>query len=113
MSATDPSSSKLPDTSEEKPTTSQVENESPEKGTATPEAAGTTNTTPQPRVRKKRLGVDPSLIISEDRPKRRKTPTPEPVVEDEPEVVDPKDPERATRLGLEVYQKIMDKKDSE
>lgn len=58
------------------------------------------------------LGVDPSLIISDGRSKRRKTPSPEPVpdptaVKAEPEK-DVKDKVRAASLGREIYKKIMD-----
>jgi hypothetical protein len=67
----------------------------------------------QPKVKKRRLGVDPSLIISEERSKRRRTPTPEPEQDDKDVVHDPKDPQRAKELGLQIYQKIMDAKDSE
>lgn len=70
-----------------------------------------------PRVKKKRLGVDPSLIISDGRSKRRKTPTltPETDVkkEDGSGERDPKDPERAATLGREIYQKMLDMKDKE
>ena len=60
-------------------------------------------------------GVDPSAILSEGRSKRRKTPTPEP--EDKAgnknNGNDPKDKERAKRLGMEIYNKIMGQKDRE
>lgn len=72
----------------------------------------------QPRVRKKRtLGVDPSLIISDGRSKRRKTPTPQPETDVKKEQGgvdrDPKDPERAASLGSEIYKKVVDMKDKE
>lgn len=62
------------------------------------------------RVKKRRLGVDPSLIISDGRSKRRRTPSPEPEVKNEPGggANDPKDAARATTLGRDIYQKIMD-----
>ena len=70
-----------------------------------------------PRLKKKRLGVDPSLIISDGRSKRRKTPTltPETEVKKDDGLAerDPKDVERATALGREIYQKIFDMKDKE
>ena len=70
-----------------------------------------------PRARRKRLGVDPSLILSDGRSKRRKTPdqTPETDVKKEQSAAerDPKDPERAAELGRQIYQKILDTKDKE
>lgn len=57
--------------------------------------------------------MDPSLIISEERSKRRRTPTPEAEHEDKDGVHDPKDPARAKELGLQIFKKIMDSKDSE
>ncbi|KAL1410050.1 hypothetical protein Q8F55_004052 [Vanrija albida] len=65
----------------------------------------------KPKERKRRLGVDPSLILSEGRSKRRRTPTPEPIVNKND--MDPKDPERAKALGLALYYKIMAMKDSD
>lgn len=65
---------------------------------------------PVPRVRKKRLGVDPSLIISEERSKRRRSPSPSAVKREDP---DPKNPERAAALGRELFHKIMVKKASD
>lgn len=65
------------------------------------------------KVKKKRLGVDPSLIIAEGgRSKRRRTPSPEP---DQKEQVnlDPKDSARAKELGMVIYEKIMDSKTKE
>lgn len=72
----------------------------------------------QPRVRKKRLlGVDPSLIISDGRSKRRRTPSPQPEADVKKESggseLDPKDPEKAAALGSEIYRKIIDMKDKE
>ncbi|BEI81463.1 hypothetical protein CcaverHIS002_0206230 [Cutaneotrichosporon cavernicola] len=60
--------------------------------------------------RKRRLDVNPSLILStEGRSKRRRTPSPLP--ETEPEM-DPRDAERAKHLGLALYSKIMGLRDS-
>jgi hypothetical protein len=78
----------------------------------TPQNAGTAQEQ-QPRVKKRRLGVDPSLIISEERSKRRRTPTPEAEHDDKDGVHDPKDPARAKELGLQIFKKIMDSKDPE
>lgn len=63
------------------------------------------------KERKRRLGVDPSLIISEGRSKRRRTPTPPPKVE-KPDP-DPRDPERAKGLGMQLYDKIIGMHDAE
>lgn len=70
------------------------------------------------RMRKRRLDVNPNLIISEERSKRRRTPSHEP--EDrkpngtkDDDAADPKDPERAKALGDELVKKILDTKDSE
>ena len=69
---------------------------------------------PAPRMKKRRLlGVDPSLIISEERSKRRKTPTPEAEADEKDVVRDPKDPERAKQLGLQIYGKVMESRDPE
>lgn len=62
--------------------------------------------------RKRPLGVDPSLIISSERTKRRRSPTPEVEVKEEAGV-DPKDKERAKALGMAIYRKIMDSTGSE
>jgi hypothetical protein len=73
----------------------------------------------QPRVRRKRMGVDPSLIISEERSKRRKSPTPTPEgdgkvkKEDGGSLADPKDPEKAAVVGKDLYDKLLDVKDRE
>lgn len=70
-----------------------------------------------PRVKKKRLGVDPSLIISNGRSKRHKTPTPTPGVDVKKEVgagdLDPKDSGKAAEAGREIYQKVLAMKDKE
>jgi hypothetical protein len=58
--------------------------------------------------KKRRLGVDPSLIISDGRSKRRRTPTPEPEeTAGKEEVNDPKDKARAQALGRDIYNEIM------
>jgi hypothetical protein len=84
-------------------------------GADTTDVAGQSgvDTLAQKGVRKKRMGVDPSLIISDGRSKRRRTPTPEPApaaataaVKSEAEK-DPKDKARATSLGREVYKKVL------
>lgn len=70
--------------------------------------------TPSVKTKKKRLGVDPSLIISDGRSKRRKSPTPE--AEEEMGRGggnDPKDPARAKTLGYQIYNKIMTMKSAE
>ena len=62
------------------------------------------------RVRKRRLDVNPNLILSDGRSKRRKSPTPEMgggKGEDEDGLHDPKDPLRAQQLGNIIYGKIM------
>lgn len=68
---------------------------------------------PRPKVRKRRLGVDPTLIISEERSKRRRTPSPEAEEDSKAAVFDPKDPVRAKLLGMQIYRKIMDSTDTE
>ncbi|KAK4687188.1 hypothetical protein P7C73_g2928, partial [Tremellales sp. Uapishka_1] len=69
-----------------------------------------------PKQRRRRMGVDPSLILSEGRSKRRKTPTPPPAGEDEAEAKgenDPKDPARAKLLGGQIMKQIMEQKDKD
>ncbi|WWC92244.1 uncharacterized protein L201_007198 [Kwoniella dendrophila CBS 6074] len=75
------------------------------------------------KIKIKRLGVDPTLIISDDkRSKRKRTQSQEPehqlnqnqqnqqhVVDDK----DPKDPVKAKELGYVIYRKIMDNKSSD
>ncbi|GMK54604.1 hypothetical protein CspeluHIS016_0111900 [Cutaneotrichosporon spelunceum] len=64
---------------------------------------------PDKPQRKRRLDVNPSLILStEGRSKRRRTPSP--LVETKPET-DPRDAERAKHLGLALYNKIMAMRD--
>jgi len=67
--------------------------------------------------RRKRIDVDASLIISDGRSKRRKTPTPQPEeetkVKKEEDPLDPKDAERATTLGKQLYDKLNHVKDKE
>lgn len=66
------------------------------------------------KVKKKRLGVDPSLIIAEGgRSKRRRTPSPQPEQQKEQVNLDPKDSARARELGMVIYEKIMDSKTKE
>lgn len=73
----------------------------------------------QPRARRKRMGVDPSLIISEERSKRRRTPSPAPETEgkvkkeDGGDAADPKDPEKAAAVGKELYAMLMGLKGKE
>ena len=82
---------------------------SPAKGS---EAGGDDGDASQPRQKKRRLGVDPSLILADTgRSRRRKTPTPGP--EDGKVDLDPKDPKRATELGRQIYDRIMASKDAE
>lgn len=65
------------------------------------------------KVKKKRLGVDPSLIIAEGgRSKRRRTPSPQPEQKEQVNL-DPKDSARAQELGMVIYEKIMDSKTKE
>lgn len=89
----------------------------PTNGSEEPQGADDHEGGDHPRIKKKRLGVDPSLIISDGRSKRRKTPTltPETDVkkEDATGERDPKDPERAATLGRDIYQKVLDLKDKE
>ena len=66
----------------------------------------------QAKTRRRRLGVDPSLIISEDRSKRRRTPSPEADDDDKDAVHDPQDAQTVKHLGMQIFQKIMDSKDS-
>ncbi|WVQ95513.1 hypothetical protein IAU59_002610 [Kwoniella sp. CBS 9459] len=73
-----------------------------------------TGSEPQPKIRKKRLDVNPSLIISDGRSKRRRTPSPQPENAHEnagESDKDPKDPQRAKELGYVIYRRIMDSKD--
>lgn len=104
----------------------------PTTATATDASTGNAQTTPGPdaseqqqhddaeptgRRGKKRLGVDPSLILSEGRSKRRRTPSPDPEdghdEHDGGGSHDPKDPERAKRLGYGIYNRIMGEKTKE
>jgi hypothetical protein len=66
-----------------------------------------------PKARKRRLDVNPSLIISDGRSKRRKSPTPEASPGKGNDTKDNKDPKKASELGLALYRKIMDSKDAE
>ena len=78
------------------------------------EASGT-GETGKGKKRRHLTGVDPSAILSEGRSKRRKTPTPEPEdkLGSKDHAQDPKDKERAKRLGMEIYNKIIAQKDRE
>lgn len=86
-------------------------------GSEEPQAgASDADTGDHPRVKKKRLGVDPSLIISDGRSKRRKTPDETPEMEDKKEQGldrDPKDAEKAAQVGRELYQKLVATTDKE
>lgn len=65
------------------------------------------------RVKKKRLGVDPSLIIAEGgRSKRRRTPSPQPEQKEQVNT-DPRDSARAKELGMVIYERIMGSKTKE
>lgn len=69
------------------------------------------NAPPQRGKKRRLLGVDPSLIISDGRSKRRKSPTPEPSDSAVTKVEagkDPKDKARALSLGREIYKKVVD-----
>lgn len=69
------------------------------------------STSPEKPARKRRLDVNPELILStEGRSKRRRTPSPGPQTKDDP---DPKDPSRAKQLGLQLYSKISAMRESE
>lgn len=65
------------------------------------------------RAKKKRLGVDPSLIIAEGgRSKRRRTPSPQPEQKEQVNT-DPRDSARAKELGMVIYERIMGSKTKE
>lgn len=65
------------------------------------------------RAKKKRLGVDPSLIIAEGgRSKRRRTPSPQPEQQEHVDP-DPRDSARAKELGMVIYERIMGSKTKE
>lgn len=69
------------------------------------------STSPEKPTRKRRLDVNPELILStEGRSKRRRTPSPDAHAKDDP---DPKDPERAKQLGTQLYNKISAMRDPE
>lgn len=77
----------------------------------TPNAAAPGSMSPEKPARKRRLDVNPELILStEGRSKRRRTPSPAPQPKDDP---DPKDPERAKQLGTQLYNKISSMRDTE
>ncbi|KAK8850478.1 hypothetical protein IAR55_004396 [Kwoniella newhampshirensis] len=67
----------------------------------------------QPKTRKRRLGVDPSLIISEERSKRRRTPSvdPEHGDEDVKGAVEIRDPVKVKELGYVIYNRILESRD--
>lgn len=70
------------------------------------EAAPAASASPDKPQRKRRLDVNPSLILStEGRSKRRRTPTPPPG--GGKAGADPKEVERAKTLGMVIYNKIM------
>ncbi|WVR08581.1 hypothetical protein IAU60_005636 [Kwoniella sp. DSM 27419] len=75
------------------------------------------SSTPDPssaaRMKKKRLGVDPSLIISEERSKRRKSPSPTPGEHAAGQDRDPRDPVRAKELGSVIYKRILGSRDQD
>ena len=71
------------------------------------------NDGPVKRGKRVLKGLDSSLILSTDRSKRRRTPTPEPADESKDDVLDPQDRERAKRLGMEMYRKIMAQRDKQ
>lgn len=84
-----------------------------EQPAGTPAAQGQGSASPDKPARKRRLDVNPELILStEGRSKRRRTPSPEPQPQVEPEP-DPKDAERAKHLGLQLYHKILAMRDTE
>ncbi|OCF31781.1 hypothetical protein I316_06588 [Kwoniella heveanensis BCC8398] len=87
------------------------QNQSQSQKLAQDQEGSTSDSQQQPKVRKKRLGVDPSLIISDGRPKRRRTPSPQPENAETEMDKDPKDPQRAKELGYVIYRRIMDSKD--
>ncbi|WVW80887.1 hypothetical protein I302_102878 [Kwoniella bestiolae CBS 10118] len=74
---------------------------------------------PSQKLRIRRLGVDPTLILSDGsgRPKRKRTQSQEPEQSHQQHGAgderDPKDPVRATELGNVIYRKIMDAKSSD
>lgn len=76
-----------------------------ESALAVPAAPGTS---PDKRARKRKLDVDTSLIITEGRRRRR---SPSPAHDVKPDL-DPRDPERAKTLGLQLLARIMAMKDS-
>ena len=67
------------------------------------------------KQKRRMIGVDPSLIISEQRSKRRRSPTPEAEIEVDTKsaVPNPKDGVRAKQYGMQIMKKIMDAMDSE
>nr|ODN89897.1 hypothetical protein L203_01814 [Cryptococcus depauperatus CBS 7841] len=78
-----------------------------------PDDSASQTTTPSQKLPKRRLGVDPSLIISESgRSRRRRSPSPQ-SAQQQSNNPDPKDPARAKELGLIIYEKIMAEKDKE
>lgn len=94
-------------------TSAQSQQNTAEAAVKSENAVSTPPAEPQPKVKKRRLGVDPRLIISEERSKRRRTPSPEPEEDNRRTVHDPKNPERAKQLGLQIYGRIMGMNDLE
>lgn len=87
----------------------------PDAGVPAAEAVAGSSASPEKvhREKKRRLGVDPQLILStEGRSKRRRTPSPPPDTKQQVEH-DPKDPERAAKVGLQIYTKILGMHDTE
>ncbi|TYJ54395.1 hypothetical protein B9479_004983 [Cryptococcus floricola] len=68
------------------------------------------STTADNRLRKRKLDVNPSLIIPADggRSKRRRSPSPHVAKQEGNADADPKDPARAKELGMRIWQKIME-----
>ncbi|ODN99502.1 hypothetical protein L198_03346 [Cryptococcus wingfieldii CBS 7118] len=68
------------------------------------------STTADNRLRKRKLDVNPSLIIPADggRSMRRRSPSPHVAKQEGNADADPKDPARAKELGMRIWQKIME-----
>lgn len=105
-----PTSSTPDRTQRDTPASASASVEPDAEGANTSADAEGSSAAPAQRVRKKRLGVDPSLIISEERSKRRRSPSPSAAKQEDP---DSKDPARAAALGREIMRRIMEKKASD